>query len=357
MFENASTLRSHYLSLVTILFAGAYNHRTHAGDHSVESAWLVVKLCPTLSWFLHPRSVGDAVAAVLRTSLCYPLYRSWRLSVRCLRDVGELLVLGRQAVTKMVLDVLDLLRHHEDAWRLGKVWIEDYASWLQSGARDDLLTSLGMDLLNMLERADTEIEIEIETETDGDGGDVDYDRNGGFPSKRSFHIGNWNLETLEKIALDCSDSEVVDAEGGLVGGVGNDHNNDHDDDDHDTDTIDTDTTTTTTTDSEDDDSEDDDDSDSDSDSDSRTTSDASTDSQHRTHTDLLLSGTPAAISGANSLLLFDMVNGTPSSHDNVSVVAGAGATAAAPTTTTTTTAADEPTKSRKNNKPLIQMLD
>lgn len=39
------------LSLVDIMFAYAYNHRTTLGENSVESAWTINKLSPTLSWF------------------------------------------------------------------------------------------------------------------------------------------------------------------------------------------------------------------------------------------------------------------------------------------------------------------
>lgn len=38
-------------SLVDILFAFAYNHRTTLGEYSVESAWTINKLSATMSWF------------------------------------------------------------------------------------------------------------------------------------------------------------------------------------------------------------------------------------------------------------------------------------------------------------------
>jgi protein SHQ1 len=40
-----------WLSLVDIVFAYAYNHRTTLGENSVESAWTINKLSATLSWF------------------------------------------------------------------------------------------------------------------------------------------------------------------------------------------------------------------------------------------------------------------------------------------------------------------
>lgn len=43
--------KSVWLSLVDIVFAWAYNHRTTLGDYTVESAWTLNKLSATLSWF------------------------------------------------------------------------------------------------------------------------------------------------------------------------------------------------------------------------------------------------------------------------------------------------------------------
>lgn len=40
-----------WLSLVDIVYAFAYNHRTTLGENHVESAWTINKLSATLSWF------------------------------------------------------------------------------------------------------------------------------------------------------------------------------------------------------------------------------------------------------------------------------------------------------------------
>lgn len=39
------------LSLVDILYASCYNHRTTMGENTVESCWTINKLSSTLSWF------------------------------------------------------------------------------------------------------------------------------------------------------------------------------------------------------------------------------------------------------------------------------------------------------------------
>lgn len=43
-------ITSAWLSLVDIVYAFCYNHRTTQGDNTVESAWTVNKLSATLSW-------------------------------------------------------------------------------------------------------------------------------------------------------------------------------------------------------------------------------------------------------------------------------------------------------------------
>lgn len=41
---------SAWLSLIDIMYAFCYNHRTTQGDNTVESAWTINKLSATLSW-------------------------------------------------------------------------------------------------------------------------------------------------------------------------------------------------------------------------------------------------------------------------------------------------------------------
>lgn len=47
---DANEKRKVLFSLVDIIYAYAYNHRTTLGETTVESAWTVNKLSSTLSW-------------------------------------------------------------------------------------------------------------------------------------------------------------------------------------------------------------------------------------------------------------------------------------------------------------------
>jgi protein SHQ1 len=174
------TLKQHYLSLVSILYAYVYDVRINMGESSVESAWTMCKLSPTLSWLEHPQSMPELVETLLRRTMCYPLYRHWALTVTCLRDVAQLLVSGRAAVVKALLHVLAMLRKHEDGWRIGRIWLEDYAAWVQQpetakgAVRASLLFSLAQDLLKICTQLDQ------------------------HPVR--FEIAGWNLAQLEQYA-------------------------------------------------------------------------------------------------------------------------------------------------------------
>ncbi|CAH1391104.1 unnamed protein product [Nezara viridula] len=82
-------------SLVDILFAFAYNHRTTLGEYSVESAWTINKLSATLSWFQSFKTLKDVKLSCMRRSLVFPLYRHWDLSQEVLKDTINILKSGK----------------------------------------------------------------------------------------------------------------------------------------------------------------------------------------------------------------------------------------------------------------------
>lgn len=130
-----ATKRSLYLGLVDIIFAYAYNFRSTEGEGSVESAWTMCKLSSTLSWLEVFRGcVHEVVFCSLRRSLCYPLYRHWKLSMAVLQDVRHLFRLGRRKLLQCVLDVRDVLNSCAPYYILNNLYLTDYAIWLQSAS-------------------------------------------------------------------------------------------------------------------------------------------------------------------------------------------------------------------------------
>ncbi|KAJ4454851.1 putative box H/ACA snoRNP assembly protein Shq1 [Paratrimastix pyriformis] len=111
--------------LFDIMFAYCYNQRTTLGENTVESAWTIAKVSPTLSW------LEDAVCACIRRALSFPLYRHWDLVQAVLADTVALLRSGRQRVLKVLLELKDIFDRDEARHLLCTIFINDYLMWLQ----------------------------------------------------------------------------------------------------------------------------------------------------------------------------------------------------------------------------------
>ena len=89
-------------------------------------------------------SIHDMVAACVRRSVTFCLYRSFGVAKCVVKNVACVLRLGRVYVLKEVLDVRrDLLA--SDLSLLVRVWIEDLLCWLQSlqdAAAEQLLPAI-----------------------------------------------------------------------------------------------------------------------------------------------------------------------------------------------------------------------
>lgn len=121
-----------YMGLLDIIFAYAYNHRIMEGENSVESAWTICKLSSTLSWLDTDSTPRDVLVSSVRRSLCYPLYRHWKLAIATVRDVKTIFHLGRNQILKSLLEVHRLLGADEPHYILNELYITDYCIWLQA---------------------------------------------------------------------------------------------------------------------------------------------------------------------------------------------------------------------------------
>ena len=123
--------KSAILSLVDLVFAYAYDHRTTGGEPTVESAWTIAKLSATLSWFCGWTSLHKVMLACLRRALVYPLYRHWRLALLALQDTYQILTLGRRAILKCLLGIRLLLEKSDQRYYLNRLYIDHYCVWIQ----------------------------------------------------------------------------------------------------------------------------------------------------------------------------------------------------------------------------------
>ena len=134
-------LNAVYFGLVDILFGCCYDARVNEGERCAESAWNVAKLSPTLSCCERHDSLPACVAASLRRSLCFPLFRHFGLSAAALRDVAAVLRLGRTAVVKQLLEATACMAA-DGRHVLNQLYLEPYAAWVQRGAGERRLWSL-----------------------------------------------------------------------------------------------------------------------------------------------------------------------------------------------------------------------
>ncbi|CAL1704202.1 unnamed protein product [Somion occarium] len=148
-----------YLTLLTLLFSYAYESRTTQCDPTPESGWTLGTLTPAFSALdpapygpisPDPKSVssGELLAtfvASYRRALTFPLYRSFALAEACRSDVVAFLRNGKRTVLRCLLEMKNILDHHDVYYVYSKIWLDDYCVWIQS-ASDDILRSLAADI-------------------------------------------------------------------------------------------------------------------------------------------------------------------------------------------------------------------
>ncbi|KAJ8597874.1 SHQ1-domain-containing protein [Rhizopogon salebrosus TDB-379] len=163
-----SQQRNLYLTLLTLLFAYAYDRRTTQRDPTPESAWTICSLVPAFS-ALDPPPYGtaedvplsiptseltdDDLASALtpsyRRSLAFPLYRSFAMADACRKDVAALLAKGRRMVARYLLEMKHILDHHEVYYVYSKIWLDDFCVWIQASASDDILLDISQRLQSL----------------------------------------------------------------------------------------------------------------------------------------------------------------------------------------------------------------
>ncbi|KAF7791274.1 hypothetical protein EIP86_002288 [Pleurotus ostreatoroseus] len=157
----ATPIQTHnlYLTLLTLLFSYAYDSRTMQHEPTPESAWTICALTPGFA-ALDPPPYGTSTAnadtdlftaseitATLaqsyRRALAFPLYRSFALAEKCRQDVALFLKGGKRVVFRCLLELKDILDHHDVYYVYSKIWVEDFCLWIQAYATDNVLRALG----------------------------------------------------------------------------------------------------------------------------------------------------------------------------------------------------------------------
>lgn len=139
-----------YLTLLTLLFSYAYESRTTQKEPTPESGWTISSLTPAFSAldsapygsistsdpnkFDSPELLSTFVACY-RRALSFPLYRSFALAETCRADVVAFLSNGKRIVLRCLLEMKDILDHHDVYYIYSKIWVDDYSVWIQSTRR------------------------------------------------------------------------------------------------------------------------------------------------------------------------------------------------------------------------------
>jgi len=142
------------LTLITLLFAHAYDKRTTLDDPTPESAWTICTLVPVFSALDPPpymsivpdvksapkvavsdAEVISALTTSYRRSLAFPLYRSFQLAEECRKDVAGAMLGGKRMIARCLLEMKRILEHHEAYYVYSKIWLEDFCVWIQTCAR------------------------------------------------------------------------------------------------------------------------------------------------------------------------------------------------------------------------------
>jgi protein SHQ1 len=134
--------------LLDLLLAYTYDHIMTIGDATVESAWTISILSPSLSWLDSPDTVDEACASFIRRSLCYPYWRSVTFSVRhVMVSTSHLLEAGIPSIVKALLQIRIILERSESYYLGNKLFVDPFLYWIQQqNEKDDVLLQLKEEL-------------------------------------------------------------------------------------------------------------------------------------------------------------------------------------------------------------------
>jgi hypothetical protein len=137
--------------LVDLLIAYAYDHRTTQGEPTVESAWTIAILSPTLSWLNSSADLNVVVKSAIRRILTYPLLRQHDLALQVIADVVNVLQRGKFFVVRCLLSMHAILAKAEcHYYLLNTLYVEDYCVWMQQQS-DHLLQDVASALATVAE--------------------------------------------------------------------------------------------------------------------------------------------------------------------------------------------------------------
>ena len=105
--------------MIDILIGFAFDHRMTLGERTIESAWTISILSPSLSWLdTSAIDMKDVVHNAIRRMLAFPYIRQYYFAQIVLNDVVNMLRMGRRCLLRNFLLMYDIFEHSETQYLL-----------------------------------------------------------------------------------------------------------------------------------------------------------------------------------------------------------------------------------------------
>eukprot|EP01124_Arcella_intermedia_P009473 TRINITY_DN1617_c0_g1_i2.p1 TRINITY_DN1617_c0_g1~~TRINITY_DN1617_c0_g1_i2.p1 ORF type:complete len:597 (-),score=165.26 TRINITY_DN1617_c0_g1_i2:4-1794(-) len=130
--------RATMMSLLDIIYSITYDYLVMGEEDNPESAANIAKISPTLSWFDTFNNPKETLTACFRRSLCFPLYRHWKLCKKAFSVTKVIFRLGKRALIKSLLHLRHLFQFSETHHILNRLYIDDYCIWIQKISYQEL---------------------------------------------------------------------------------------------------------------------------------------------------------------------------------------------------------------------------
>nr|CAG4719539.1 unnamed protein product [Naegleria fowleri] len=140
-----------YCGLVDLLCSFAYHHRSFMGESNSESAWTICKMSSQLSWLEELNHLKETLEIFISRTCVYALYRNFDLCIQCIKDIAQLLSLGKEYVLRALLEIKDILAHTHDKYLLNKIYVDNYCIWIQGGVFNSSLEQLAHSVLKLVD--------------------------------------------------------------------------------------------------------------------------------------------------------------------------------------------------------------
>lgn len=110
-----------YSGLLELIFSYCYVKRWFGDDLEPEAGTMIAKISPMLSWLDTSEYPPKALESCFRRALIFPYHRSFALAEKCQKDAAKILKHGREAVTKVLLELKTLFSRRDPFYLFNQV--------------------------------------------------------------------------------------------------------------------------------------------------------------------------------------------------------------------------------------------